>query len=168
MIGQILKQRIPALILIGVYVLLANARTVSANPLAPGDPVDVPMILPVLAGVLFGPLNGLLVGFFGTMLNAATPAGDLFDVLSILPHALMGWLAGWLAGRVPTPIPMLSIYAGLLLNTVAYLLAGELRWREATHSQYLLARAGEGLMILMACLILAALYRVGRQGMERV
>lgn len=165
--GELLKQRIPALVLIGVYALLANARTASANPFAPGDPVDVPMLLPVLAGVLFGPLNGLLVGFFGTMLSATTPSGDLFDVLSILPHAIMGWLAGWLAGRVPTPIPMLAIYAGLFLNSVAYWLAGELRWREATQTQYLLARAGEGLMLLMACLILAALYRVGRQGLER-
>ena len=61
-----------------LYVLLGNARSIQPNPFIPGAVIAVNMVVPVLTGILFGRVPGLLVGLLGTLLNAVSPAGSLF------------------------------------------------------------------------------------------
>jgi uncharacterized membrane protein len=92
-------------VLILLYVLMGNSRAIQENPFIPGAIIAVNMIVPVVGGILFGRACGFWVGLIGTALNALTPAGSLFEVLAIIPHAAMGYTAGQLSGRVPTPFP---------------------------------------------------------------
>lgn len=156
----------PIFLFIVVYVLLGNARSVSENPLMPGAALSVNRIVPVLAGVLLGPIAGAVVGLCGTALNALSPAGTYFEWLSILPHAAMGLIAGLLARTVPTPLPMLSIYAGAALQLGAFWLVGELSWLEMTRPPFVWRFLSDGLIGIMAALVLAAIYRITAASMR--
>ena len=96
-------------ILIAVYILLGNSRSIQPNPFIPGAIIAVNMIVPVIAGILFGSWTGFLVGIFGTFLNSLTPAGSFFEFLAVLPHGIMGFLAGYFSGKLPSPILSLSL-----------------------------------------------------------
>ncbi len=106
------------------YVLIGNARSIHENPFIPGAVVAVNMVVPVVAGILFGWRVGFFVGLLGTLGNALSPAGSTFEYLSILPHALMGLSAGILKNYVPTPVAALALVVGHALNLAAYTLYG--------------------------------------------
>ena len=56
---------------------------------------------PVLLGaLLFGPIDGMAIGFVGTLLYQLLRYGvSVTTVLWILPYALAGFLAGWYAKK---------------------------------------------------------------------
>jgi uncharacterized membrane protein len=146
-----------------LYILLGNARSVQPNPFIPGAIIAVNMVIPVLAGILFGRVAGLLVGLLGTMINAMTPAGSLFEFLSIVPHGIMGWVAGHSLEGVPTLILACSLIVGHGLNILVYLLFGALSFAYVLHATFWYGLAYETFAGVIAVTILAGIYRVGFQ-----
>lgn len=118
------KELLAIVILSGLYVLLGNARSIQENPLIPGAVIAVNMIIPVIAGILFGWRAGLLVGLLGTMLNGFSPAGTPFDFLAAISHGIMGMTAGFLRRKLPSPIVSGTLIIGHLLNILLFYLAG--------------------------------------------
>ena len=88
-------------ILIALYVLLGNARSVEPNPFMPGGVINVNMIIPIIGGILFGWRVGLVSGGFGTLINAMI-TGSMFEFLSIFSHALIGFLPGIFRKKIPS------------------------------------------------------------------
>ena len=146
-----------------LYVLLGNARSIQPNPFIPGAVIAVNMVVPVLTGILFGRVPGLLVGLLGTLLNAVSPAGSLFEFLSIVPHGIMGWVAGHFRARVPTPILACSVIVGHGLNILMYVLFGALSFASLLHVTFWYGLAYESFAGVVAVTILAGIYRVGFQ-----
>ena len=146
-----------------LYVLLGNARSIQPNPFIPGAVIAVNMVVPVLTGILFGRVPGLLVGLLGTLLNAVSPAGSLFEFLSIVPHGIMGWVAGHFRARVPTPILACSVIVGHGLNILMYVLFGALSFASLLHLTFWYGLAYESFAGVVAVTILAGIYRVGFQ-----
>jgi uncharacterized membrane protein len=146
-----------------LYVLLGNARSIQPNPFIPGAIIAVNMVIPVLAGILFGRVAGLLVGLLGTLLNAVTPAGSLFEFLSIVPHGIMGWVAGHYREKVPTLILACSLIVGHGLNILMYVLFGALSFASLLHLTFWYGLAYETFAGVIAVSILAGIYRLGFQ-----
>ena len=144
-----------------LYVLLGNARSIQPNPFIPGAIIAVNMVVPVLTGILFGRVAGLLVGLLGTLLNAVSPAGSLFEFLSIVPHGTMGWVAGHYRERVPTLILACSLIVGHGLNILAYVLFGLLPFTSVLHLTFWYGLAYETFAGVIAVTVLAGIYRVG-------
>lgn len=89
------------------------------NPVVPSANLALNMIFPILAGYFYGPISGVIAGAVGTGL-AAFIGADIYDALSILPHAVMGLVAG-LAGRSQSQfVAAISVVYGHLLNILFY------------------------------------------------
>jgi len=146
-----------------LYVLLGNARSIQPNPFIPGAIIAVNMVIPVLTGILFGRVAGLLVGLLGTLLNAVSPAGSLFEFLSIVPHGIMGWVAGYFRERAPTPILACAVIIGHGLNILMYVLFGVLSFAALLHLAFWYGLAYETFAGVIAVTILAGIYRLGFQ-----
>lgn len=89
------------------------------NPVVPSANLALNMVFPILAGYFLGPLSGAFAGAVGTGLSALLGA-DIYDALSILPHAIMGCAAGLAGGSKSQFIAALSIIYGHLLNILFY------------------------------------------------
>ena len=146
-----------------LYVLLGNARSIQPNPFIPGAIIAVNMVVPVLAGILFGRVPGLLTGLLGTLLNAITPAGSVFEFLSIVPHGTMGWVAGHFRESVPTVFLACSLIVGHGLNILVYVLFGALSITSLFHLAFWYGLIYETFAGVIAVTILAGIYRVGFQ-----
>jgi len=109
-----------SLVLIILYILLGNSRSVQPNPFIPGAVIAVNMIIPVIGGILFGKRVGLLAGFFGTLINAAL-TGSVFEYIAIIPHSIMGFVAGYYMKKLPSPALSFSILIGHGLNIILFL-----------------------------------------------
>ena len=144
-----------------LYFLLGNARSIEPNPFIPGANIAVNMVIPVLTGILFGRVPGLLVGLLGTLLNAISPAGSLFEFLSIVPHGIMGWVAGQFREKFPTPIVACSLIVGHGLNILMYALFGLLSFTSLLRPTFWYGLAYETFAGVIAVTILAGIYRVG-------
>ncbi|MDL5055375.1 ECF transporter S component [Oscillatoria laete-virens NRMC-F 0139] len=158
---------VTALVLIALYLLIGNARSVQPNPFVTGGTIAVNMIVPVLAGVLFGRWMGLVVGFVSSLLNGIIPGLYAFgneieaiDILAAVPHALMGFLAGVLARRFSDLIAFTSLFAGHVMNLTAFCLGGIMTFAELKNSALWGQIMVETLVGIMACMIMAALYRL--------
>lgn len=146
-----------------LYVLLGNARSIQPNPFIPGAIIAVNMVIPVLVGILFGRVPGLLVGLLGTLLNSISPAGSLFEVLSVVPHGIMGWVAGHFRERVPTLFLACSLFVGHGLNILTYVLFGALSITSLLNLAFWYGLAYETFAGVIAVTILAGIYRIGFQ-----
>ena len=144
-----------------LYLLLGNARSIQPNPFIPGAIIAVNMVIPVLTGILFGRVPGLLVGLLGTLLNAISPAGSLFEFLSIIPHGIMGWVAGQFREKFPTPIVACSLIVGHGLNILMYVLFGLLSFTSLLRATFWYGLTYETFAGVIAVTILAGIYRVG-------
>ena len=113
-------------IMIAVYILLGNSRSIEPNPVISGATIAVNMIVPVIAGILFGRWTGGLVGVIGTFLNSLTPAGSFFEFLAVLPHGVMGFLAGYFKDKLPSPILAFALVIGHILNIFMFTVSGML------------------------------------------
>lgn len=147
-------------ILIVLYILLGNARSIQPNPFIPGAIIAINMIVPVLAGILFGPWCGLVVGLGGTFINSFTPAGSSFELLATLPHGLMGFVAGKLVDRAPTPVPSMALAAGHLGNIAMYVAFGLMKWTEVANARFWYGLLTEFFVGMVAVSLIAALYHV--------
>ncbi|MGI6509898.1 MAG: folate family ECF transporter S component [Erysipelotrichaceae bacterium] len=82
---------------------------------------------PVLAaGLLFGKLDGFMVGFIGSFLYQLLFSGYGFTattILWILPHAISGFMVGYIAERKKNDlnfktISLIAIFSALLVTTL--------------------------------------------------
>jgi uncharacterized membrane protein len=99
--------------------------------MVPGAIIAVNMVAVVVAGILFGPTAGGLVGFVGTLVNAlfSETGARPFELAAIIPHTVMGTVAG-LVARVNSPAAALAIIVGHALNIVAFLILGLLPFNQ--------------------------------------
>ena len=148
-------------ILVILYVLLGNARSIEENLFIPGATIAVSMIVPVVGGVLFGKRVGFAVGILGTLANSLSPAGSIFTYLAILPHGIMGFTAGYLQERIGPPIPALSIMVGHFLNIFAYISFGLIPMGTISDSTFWLGLGYETVIGVMTIALIVAIYRMG-------
>jgi uncharacterized membrane protein len=144
-----------------LYVLIGNARSVHDNPFIPGAIVSVSVIVPVLAGILFGQRAGFLTGIFGTALNYLSPAGSLFELLSIIPHGIMGFSAGFLKRRFSTPIAALALVVGHILDTSVYIALNIIPRDTVTNPQFWSGMAYETFIGVIGITLITSIYRLG-------
>jgi len=147
-------------LLVLLYVLIGNARSIQPNPIVPGAIIAVNMFVPVLAGILLGPRAGLLVGILGTLANALSPAGNPFEFAAILPHGIMGFIAGSFKDRLPTSILASSIIIGHLLNLVMFVAFRLLPFDALLGLLFWYALAFEALAGIVTITVLATIYRL--------
>jgi len=156
-IRELAKVAIPVIL----YVLIGNARSIQPNPFIPGSVIAVYMVVPVVAGILFGSRTGFLVGALGTLLNALSPAGSAFEFASILPHAVMGMSAGCLRGKFPTPFVAGTILVGHALNIGVYLSVGLMDTMPLVTPSFWYGLAYESLIGMMTIYVIVTIYRMG-------
>ena len=146
--------------LVAIYVLLGNARSIQPNPFIEGAVIAVNMIVPVLSGALFGRWCGFLVGGLGTTLNAFSPGGSVLEFLAIGPHAVMGYSAGWLAGRFG-PVPAsAALIVGHVLNVGVFAAFGHMPAHQLLETPLWLGLASEAFAGIIAVNVIASLYRL--------
>lgn len=111
-------------VLAGLYVVIGQFLTpYLRNPMVPGAIIAINMVVVVVAGILFGPTIGSLVGFVGTLINAlfSETGSRPFEFAAVIPHTIMGYVAG-LAGRANRTLAALTIVVGHALNIAAFLM----------------------------------------------
>lgn len=165
---------VQVVLFVAVYLLLVNARSEQLNPILPGSRMAVEMVVPVIAGLLFGSWMGLAVGLLGALAAAAvaaawglpegalllaTPAGK--QLLAALPLALSGLAAGWLRTLLPSPLPAGSLLLGHLLKIPIALFAGQLTLGIVTGRLYWLGVAWETLIGVAVITAATGIYRFG-------
>ena len=119
-------------LLIALHVILARVASIRiGNSLS----VSVSGITEVVAGLLFGPVSGGLVGLLGSLLNQLFTYGlTVTTVLWILPAAMKGLLCGWYAkanGYEMNPLQILwvlivSAVVVTTMNTVVLIVDAEI------------------------------------------
>jgi len=156
------KKELAQIILLSIlYVLIGNGRSIQPNPFIPGAVIAVYMVVPVVAGILFGCRVGFFVGLFGTLLNALSPAGTAFEFASIIPHAIMGMAAGCLRGKFPTPIVACTLLIGHVLNMMVYMLSGLVDFGFHRDILFWKGLAYESFVGIMTVYVIATIYRLG-------
>lgn len=121
-------------ILAALYIIIGRFTQFIPNPMVGGgSSIALNMVVVVIAGILFGPIPGLLVGLIGTGLNAMlTSTGSrAFELAAIIPHMIMGLSAG-AARRAPVVLAALTIIVGHVLNLSAFVIAGLMPLTQAT------------------------------------
>jgi len=161
------KFGITALVFISLYLLIGNARSIQPNPFVTGGTIAVNMVIPVLAGVLFGRWMGFVVGFFAAVVNGLLPEFfamgtqiDGIDILAAIPHAIMGFLAGVLSRKYSDLIAFSSLLVGHILNLTSFYLAGIMTMAELKNPSLWGQILVETIIGMMACMVLCALYRL--------
>lgn len=173
-------------VLVILYTLIGNARSVEPNPFIPGAIVAVNMVIPVLAGVLFGARTGLLVGFFGALANAlvlhtlnpqGNPQAHLsaeFELLAAAPHAAMGFLAGYLRRWLPTFILAGSLIVGHVLSIAFFLTVPPLLGQEPLVPFHVLMNSNlwyailyETFIGIITVTVMTAVYRIGFENLKK-
>ena len=103
-------------ILIALHVVLTHVASIRVgNSLS----ITISGITEVVAGLLFGPISGGLVGLVGSLLNQVLRYGiTLTTPLWILPAGLKGLLCGWYAKSNQYEMNPLQIYWVLLVTSV--------------------------------------------------
>jgi len=119
-------------LLIALHVILARVASVRiGNSLS----ISVSGITEVVAGLLFGPVSGGLVGLLGSLLNQLFTYGlTVTTVLWILPAGVKGLLCGWYAkanGYEMSPLQILwvlvvSAVIVTTMNTVVLIVDAEI------------------------------------------
>jgi uncharacterized membrane protein len=143
-----------------LYVLIGNARSIQPNPFIPEAVLAVYMVVPVVAGILFGPWVGLGVGLLGTTLNAFSPVGSPFEFAAILPHGIMGLSAGFARRWVPTPFAACTIFVGHALNITAYLYLDLLESSILSDQQLWYGLLYETLVDIVTIYVLVTVFRI--------
>jgi len=153
------KKIVMVLIFASLYVLLGNARSIQPNPFIDGAVIAVNMIIPVIAGLIFGPMAGLFTGLLGTGVNAQITQSN-FEFLAILPHGAMGMFAGYLRKKYPTPIAASSIMLGHGLNILFFYFAGLIAIETFQNIGFWKGLFFEILVGIVAIIVLVSVYKL--------
>lgn len=156
---QALKRSMQTAVMIALYLLLANARSVQPNPFIPGANLAFHMIVVVIAGILFGPLVGAFTGLLGTGINVYMPAGNTFELAAIMPHTLMGLSAGLLSNK-QLIFSGASIIVGHALNMIVYLTVGIIHISLLLTSGFWLGLGYEILVGYLSIIVIVTIYNI--------
>jgi uncharacterized membrane protein len=143
----------------GLYVVIGQFVTqYLPNPMIPGAVIALNMTVVVIAGILFGPTVGAMVGLVGTAVNfVLTPtAAKVFEGWAILPHTLMGAAAG-LARNAHPAVAALTIVIGHVLNVLFFVAAGLLPLRDVVVAGFVVGLGFEtavGVVVIVAAVSL--------------
>ena len=103
-------------ILVALHVVLCQIATI---PIGNSLSITVSGITETVAGLMFGPLSGGLVGLLGSLLNQIIKYGfSVTTVLWIIPAGLKGLLCGWYAKAHGYEFKPWQIYWVLLVTAV--------------------------------------------------
>lgn len=118
----------PFLVGLGYYVVLGQITHYLPNPMLEDASLAINMVIPVIAGYCRGSLVGGLVGGVGTLLNLLLKVPlhgwDYYELVAILPHAMMGIAAGWSQVSRSHISTAFTIIIGHSLNLIFFLLTG--------------------------------------------
>ncbi len=153
------KHLLPVLLFVALYLLINHARGVPLNPFT-AQPLSLALIVPVLAGILFGRTVGFLTGFFATLIDGFLFGFSAMTLATVIPHALMGGLAGTLAVRFMAPVSATALFAGHALRVLFFFVFGFLSFSQLSTPAVWLGIFTEGIMGVFAVIILVRLYRV--------
>jgi uncharacterized membrane protein len=145
-------------VLAALYVVIGQVVRFIPNPMVPGAIIALNMVVVVIAGLVLGPTAGALVGLVGTLINAASPAGNPFEWAAVIPHTIMGITAG-LARRAPVVLGALTIIVGHVLNIVAFIIAGLLPGNQVTATIFSAGLAVEVVIDVIVISIIVPLLR---------
>ena len=141
------------------YVIWGQITHYLPNPMVAGASLAINMVIPVIMGYWYGSLMGALVGGLGTALNLLLKfpfyGWDYYELVAILPHALMGAVAGWSQITHSHISTASTIIIGHALNILGFWLAGLLppeMLQRATFWTGLLTEVLVDLIIIMFCL----------------
>jgi uncharacterized membrane protein len=154
------KEIIQIAVMVALYILLGNSRSIQPNPVVPGAVIAINMIVPVLAGILFGRQAGFVVGILGTTLNSFFPASTAFEIAAIAPHGIMGFAAGWLKQRAPAFIASGALIIGHLLNILMFVLLGLMKFNIIIGIRFWYGLGYEIIVGMLAVIIIVAIYNL--------
>ncbi|MGC9357514.1 MAG: sensor histidine kinase [Anaerolineae bacterium] len=100
------------------------------NPMVPDASLALNMVIPIIAGYFGGSLTGGLVGLLGTLFNFLIKyflyplsGPDWYELVAVIPHALMGMAAGAPLLRQTRIGTASTVIIGHGLNILGFLLA---------------------------------------------
>lgn len=93
------------------------------NPAVPNGFIAINMVIPVVAGYLFGPYSGAMTGGIGVGINALIN-GSPITVAAIFPIMIMGLVAGYIGKNGKILITSLTIIIGHSLNVLCFVRLG--------------------------------------------
>lgn len=140
------------------YVLLAAIQSLLQNPIVDGATIAISMLVPVLCGILFGRYSGAIIGFTGTAISSFLTTSSGFEILSIAPHAIMGYLAGHLTERYSPTLGSIALPIGHILNIATYIIVGKLSAEVLGSSYFYLGLGFEIIMGVFGVNILRLIY----------
>ena len=149
-----------------LYPALAPLVRLMPNPMVPGAYVALNMIFPVLAGYFYGPRSGVAAGGLGAGL-AALLMVDMFDVLAVLPHAVMGGLAGYLGRNRSELVASTALLSGHALNMLFFIRLGLLPIAAEALPVTVLGLLTESSVEMVAVVLLAASCKQSQYCAER-
>jgi signal transduction histidine kinase len=139
------------------------------NPVISDGILALDMVLPVVAGILFGPRMGLLAGLFGASITylISLPSG-IFDssliLCAILPLGVAGYLSGILSRRYSIFISSLSIALVHPLNIGAFYLFGLRSSSELFTGSVGIGLVGEVMIDIIAINLICLIYEWWHSG----
>ena len=169
------RQLVADAMLIAMYVVLSNFVAINLG----GIRITVDVLPVFLAALLFGPLDGLIVGFVGNFLfQMLGPYGvSVTTVLWALPDAARGLLAGLYAarvgysfrqGRLIAALAVISVITTTLTTGVMYLDCLIFKYSFIAYSPFILVRYVTGIAVaVVMALILPPLLRVIKNSVLR-
>lgn len=93
------------------------------NPAVPNGFIAINMVIPVVAGYLYGPYSGAMTGGIGVGLNALIN-GSPITVAAIFPIMIMGFVAGYVGKNRNIFLTSLTIIIGHILNILYFVRLG--------------------------------------------
>ncbi|MDR7404479.1 MAG: ECF transporter S component [Armatimonadota bacterium] len=148
-----------AAVLAALYVVVGQVVRYLPNPMVPGAIIALNMVVVVIAGILLGPAAGALVGLVGTGINGFfTPAGNAFERVAVIPHAVMGLAAG-VVGRRSVLAGAFTILVGHALNILGVIAAGLLPASEIAGAVFVYGLAFETVVDVVVILLAVPLLR---------
>ena len=168
-----IKRLVTDAMLVAVFFVLSNYLSVNM----PWARLSLDVLPVLVAGALFGPLDGAIVGFVGNFLFQLTgPYGiSITTVLWALPDAVRGLSAGLVLkgrwqkmtrGRLMTAIIIIAIVFTTLTTGVMYVDCLVFKYSFAAYAPYILTRYISGVVIavLMSFLLPPLLRALGKAG----
>ena len=161
------KEVLLAVVFIILYILLGNARSARPNPFIPGAVITISIIVPIIAGLIKGKRMGTIVGITATALNTLTPAGgllngSLYELLAVIPHGLMGYIAGKYREEISTILVAGSaLAAGTILHIALLLIFLKLSLSTIAESTFIIGTLLEVGLTTVIAIIFYYIYRIG-------
>ncbi len=157
---------------VSVYVALGQLTHYIRNPMLPAASLALNMVVPVVIGYCTGSAVGGLVGGLGTLANFLVKwpiyGPDLYELMAVLPHALMGAVAGWSSLRDRRAGVAFTILIGHILNLIVFVAVGLINITAIQDSSFWLGLMAEGMVDLIVILMMLTVLEYLRGGSRQL